>query len=99
MDTGTLKLSPEEQDAAENVMRNQLLEFEAEINTVKEQVHSELAACNGSVYEALRGSYDQEVQTILDRTRGNVEEYIRKMRMANDELAETTETVEGIMRG
>lgn len=94
-----LKLSPEEQDVAEAIMRAQLSDFEAEINSVKEQVHSNLAACNGSVYEALRESYDAEVQTILNRTKENVETYIRKMRMANDELADTTDTVESIMRG
>ena len=46
-----LKLSPEEQDVAEAIMRAQLSDFEAEINSVKEQVHSNLAEHPSSLHQ------------------------------------------------
>lgn len=91
-----LEIRPEEMDAAETVMRNQLSIFEEEIAKIQNQVHSDLAACNGSLYEMLKESYDSEIQTILNRTRENVEIYIQKMKMASDELGDTTDRIAGI---
>ena len=91
-----LEIRPEEMEAAETVMRKQLLIFEDEITKIQTQVHADLAACNGSLYEMLKESYDSEIQTILNRTRDNVEIYIQKMKMASDELGDTTDRIAGI---
>lgn len=92
-----LEIRPDEMDAAENVMRAQLANFEEEMARIQNQVHSELQVCNGSLYEILKGSYDEQIQTIMNSTRENIELYIKKMRESNEALEDTTNTVSGIL--
>ena len=94
-----LKIRPEEMDAAENVMRAQLANFEEIVEAIKTQVHTNLSECSGELYDILKSSYDSEIQTMIKNTRDRVEMYIKNMRDAHDLLGDTTKKVGNLLRG
>lgn len=93
-----ITIKQEELDLVEQVMRAQLSDFNSSVDLIKKAVHTDLQECSGTLYVALQETYDTQLQVIMDSAAESVQNYINTLVEADNELAQTTDHVENILR-
>ena len=94
-----ITIRPEELELVEQVMRAQLSDFNSSVDIIKQAVHRDLQECSGTLYNALKETYDEQLQVIMDKASESIQNYINTLVDADKELAQTTSQVENILRG